>query len=553
VNDLGEVVESVRSVAPLLPVGIFVTDPDGLCAWVSDRWSELSGLGLEDALGTGWAAALHDEDRDRVFAEWTESAATRTPFSSEYRFRRPDETTPWVRGRATAVTDSAESIIGYVGSIMDISDRVASETRFRLLAENATDTIVRADRHGRLTYVSPMSRLLGYEPDELIGLGLASLIHSDDLHLFADRLVLFEKDELRHRRFRIRRRDGDYIWVHGRSQRAIDPDTGVAAEIQTSLRDVTAEVEAEQALRESEERFRCLADATSNGVCISEAGVVVSTNAVFATLLGYEPEELVGMPITRFVEPEHHAALADRVATKSSGPLEFVALRKDGTHFEGAASGRTVSYQGREVRVTTITDLTDVKRTVTLDERRRVARDLHDGLAHELAFVASKARTCVRHSPTPEALLQIANAAERALDEARRAITLLSSSAPERLEVAIAQTAEDLGSRHGMTVSLDLSPTVVVASDTAENLLRILREAMTNAGRHGHARRVAVRLWQNGDVHLVVDDDGCGFVVDQQEHQGFGLLSMQERAHALGGKLLVQSSPGRGTCVEVVV
>ena len=123
-NDLGEVVESIRPVARLLRVGIFVTDPDGSCAWVSERWSELSGLGLEDALGTRWAAALHDEDRDRVFAEWIAAAASGSAFSSEYRFCRPDETTPWVRGRATAVTDSAGSIIGYVGSIMDISDRV---------------------------------------------------------------------------------------------------------------------------------------------------------------------------------------------------------------------------------------------------------------------------------------------------------------------------------------------------------------------------------------------------------------------------------------------
>ena len=98
----------------------------------------------------------------------------------------------------------------------------------------------------------------------------------------------------------------------------------------------------------------------------------------------------------------------------------------------------------------------------------------------------------------------------------------------------MAQTAEDLGSRHRMAVSLDLSPDVVVAGDVAENLLRILREAMTNAGRHGRADRVAVRLWRNGDVHLVVDDDGCGFM-ESTGAPGFGLLSMQERARAMAG------------------
>ena len=76
---------------------------------------------------------------------------------------------------------------------------------------------------------------------------------------------------------------------------------------------------------------------------------------------------------------------------------------------------------------------------------------------------------------------------------------------------------------------------------------------MTNAGRHGRANRVAVRLWQNGDVHLVVDDDGCGFTDGHRERRGFGLLSMQERAQAMAGRLVVASSPGRGTCVEAVI
>ena len=428
---------------------------------------------------------------------------------------------------------------------------MASENRFRQIAEHTTDTVVRLDRTGKVTYISRAAELLGYEPDELAGISMAQLIHPDDLQLFADRDSLFDTDEVRQRRFRAVTRDGEAIWVHARSQRALDPETGEANEIQSSVREITSEIAAEEALRESEERFRCLAEATTDGVCISEEGVVVSANAAFAAMFGYEPDALSGMPVRTFVAPEFHPKLVDRLASNASSPGEFIGVRRDGTLFEGAVTGRSVSYRGRQVRVTTITDLTDVKRTATLEERRRVARDLHDGLAHELAFVVTKARASTR-TPNPETLADIANAAERALDEARRAITVLSSSAPERLDTAVAQTAEDLGSRHQMAVSLDLSPDVVVAGEVAENLLRILREAMTNAGRHGRANRVAVRLWQNGDVHLVVDDDGCGFVEDQRT-RGFGLLSMQERAQAMAGRLLVASSPGRGTCVETVI
>jgi PAS domain S-box-containing protein len=523
VNNLAEVVEAVRAVAHLLPTRVFVTDPTGCYVWGSVLSSEVG-----------------------------EITAVGSPATSDHRMVQPDGAVRWMRCATEALTDDHGAPIGYLSTLTDISDRVESEKRFRQIAEHTTDTVVRVDRTGKVTYISRAAELLGYEPDELAGISMAQLIHPDDLQLFADRDSLFDTDEVRQRRFRAITRDGEAIWVHARSQRALDPDTGEANEIQSSVREITNEIAAEDALRESEERFRCLAEATTDGVCISDEGIIVSTNAAFATLFRYEPGAVVGMPIRAFVEPQFHEPIADRLATVASPSEEFIGIRSDGTRFRGAATGRSVSYQGRSVRVTTITDLTDMKRTVALEERRRVARDLHDGLAHELAFVATKARASLR-TPDSQILAQIANAAERALDEARRAISVLSSSLPERLDVAVAQTAEDLGSRHRMAVSLDLSPDVVVAGEVAENLLRILREAMTNAGRHGHANRVAVRLWRNGDVHLVVDDDGCGFVEDERARRGFGLLSMQERAEAMAGRLLVASSPGRGTCVEAVI
>ncbi len=522
-NNLAEVVEALRAVAHLLPTRIFVTEPNGAYVWGSVVPSEVA-----------------------------EITAAGPPATSDHRMAQPDGAVRWMRCATEALTDDHGALIGHLSSLTDISDRVASETRFRQIAEHTTDTVVRVDRTGKVTYISSAAQFLGYEPDELAGIPMVELIHPDDIHLFADRNSLFDTDEVRQRRFRAITCDGRVIWVHARSQRAFDPETGEANEIQSSVREITNEIAAEEALRESEERFRCLAEATTDGVCISEEGVVVSANAAFAAMFGYEPNAVSGMPVRTFVAPEFHPKLVDRLASNASRPGEFIGVRRDGTRFEGAVTGQNVSFQGRQVRVTTITDLTHMKRTVALEERRHVARDLHDGLAHELAFIATKARASTRTSTDADALRQIANAAERALDEARRAITLLSSSAPERLDTAVAQTAEDLGSRHQMAVSLDLSPDVIVAGEVAENLLRILREAMTNAGRHGRANRVAVRLWQNGDVHLVVDDDGCGFMEDERA-RGFGLLSMQERAQAMAGRLLVASSPGRGTCVEAVI
>ncbi len=193
-----------------------------------------------------------------------------------------------------------------------------------------------------------------------------------------------------------------------------------------------------------------------------------------------------------------------------------------------------------------------LKQRATAEERRRIARELHDGLAHELAFIASKTRGWDGNRPKMLDVRELSGAADRALDEARRAITVLSVPQPQSLGDAVAQTAEDLGARLGVTIDLDLAEDADVPGEVTENLLRIVREAVTNAALHGHASHVRVRLDHGEVVRLVIEDDGRGFDPDAGAgSSGFGLLSMQERAASVGATLSVRSAPQRGTTVEV--
>jgi signal transduction histidine kinase len=190
----------------------------------------------------------------------------------------------------------------------------------------------------------------------------------------------------------------------------------------------------------------------------------------------------------------------------------------------------------------------ELERQATSEERRRVARDLHDGLAHELAFIASKAR----RGGAPSAMKELSGAADRALDEARRAITVLSLSAPQSLVAALTQTAEDLGARLGIPVLVDLDEDVEVDADVAEQLLRIVREGLTNAAVHADAHYVTVTLRESTDgCRLVIADDGRGFDPGNVDPTRFGLVSMRERAESLGGSFSVDSATGRGTRLEV--
>jgi PAS domain S-box-containing protein len=120
-----------KILAETSPVCIINTDAQMNCLYVNQCWSEITGLSLENAAGTGWASTIHPDDRERVFPEWERAASERVPFKSEYRFVRPDGTIAWVIAQAVAEIGSAGEITGYVGTITDISDRKQAEVALR--------------------------------------------------------------------------------------------------------------------------------------------------------------------------------------------------------------------------------------------------------------------------------------------------------------------------------------------------------------------------------------------------------------------------------------
>ncbi len=128
---------------------------------------------------------------------------------------------------------------------------------------------------------------------------------------------------------------------------------------------------------------------------------------------------------------------------------------------------------------------------------------------------------------------------------------MLSVTRPQSLDDAISQTVEDLGSRLGLAWDLELADDVEVPGEVTENLLRIVREAITNAASHGASEHVRVSLERAQQLRLVIEDDGCGFDPGHERAGGFGLQSMHERAASVGAELSVESAPEHGTRVAV--
>jgi signal transduction histidine kinase len=184
------------------------------------------------------------------------------------------------------------------------------------------------------------------------------------------------------------------------------------------------------------------------------------------------------------------------------------------------------------------------------DERRRIARELHDGVAQELALIRRRTPWLAER---PSAVApEIIAATERALAESRRAIDVLSRPRDEPLDQALAREARLATAGTGVALALELPAGVRVEPSVGENLVRIAREAIANAARHSGAGTIRVELAGGRPLCVRVVDDGTGFEpASGAPRGGYGLVGMRERAKAIGADLTLRSRPGAGTEVRV--
>jgi signal transduction histidine kinase len=227
---------------------------------------------------------------------------------------------------------------------------------------------------------------------------------------------------------------------------------------------------------------------------------------------------------------------SDWVYTGDLFRIGFYAVLFTGSIREIGSYGRTLSH------------------AVVLEERRRIARDLHDGLAQEIAYISRNLDSLADALANEDVIGRLRGAIARAQTESRRAINALAPRGTESADFALAEAASEVAERFKLDLDLDLAAGVQVSAMRREALVRIACEAITNAAVHSGERRVRLSLERDGArVRLRVKDGGSGFDPAVTNGGGFGLTAMRERARAVGGELRVQSTPGRGTEVEVAL
>ncbi len=188
------------------------------------------------------------------------------------------------------------------------------------------------------------------------------------------------------------------------------------------------------------------------------------------------------------------------------------------------------------------------------EERARVAREIHDGLAQYLFALSTHVSMLERGAPLDEMLPRLKQASTAAQQEAHFAVLALSSasgSAP--FDAALRRYVDFLAADGVLEVELDIDPSVRLAPDEQIEIFRIVQEGLANARRHAGARSAWVTIEQRGGRRVVgVRDDGVGFEGDEPG-AGQGLKNMRSRAVSIEGGFTLRSAPGRGTSIEVIL
>ncbi|MDA1036289.1 MAG: PAS domain S-box protein, partial [Chloroflexi bacterium] len=586
---LRESEERFRSLFEAAPIGIQIVKAGSQVPFGNGALAKILDRSLEVVDGVHLREFRHPAYPPEIVNTESDLETGTDQLGYERVFKRPDGTAVWCQVTAAAVRNDDGSLKQIIRMIEDVTARkraeeelAGSERRFRNLFDQAPMGIATLDADGIILRSNQtLPQILGFDVTELEGHPFKDRAQNGVSRGMYDRIVAGEI-EIDRSEWNLEPRPNAAEWVRFTTTSVRDDDGDFEYGV-SMVEDISERKRFERELLASQEQFKMLFETVPVGIALLDPdGVVRQANAAMGEILGCAVTEILGrrlrywldegMPLSATTTEMMHAKSLDQ----GEGEAEF--RKGDGSVITGRQKTISIRDANGAIRyfIRTFEDVTqqrEVQRRIArqiktdgqADERERIARDMHDTVVQDLTAIAMRLELAKKMAEAGQPglaqhLESTDEFARATLRNARDVVwdlwtdVISGSSFSQALEFQAEREAASAGVGFSFEQSGDIRelPRPVQAA-----LLRIVREAANNVGKHAAASSVSVKLMYLPEaVRLEVLDDGIGFDLTNRRANdlgGFGLTSMFERAKLVGGAVEVDRGHEGGTLLSVTV
>jgi len=445
-----------------------------------------------------------------------------------------------------------------------------TEEKYRTFSDFATNWEFWIDPLDHIIYCSPFcERITGYTSAEFEQNSelYFTIIHPDDARIYQEhKSKEMQVNACDHElQYRIIRKDGTVRWI-GHFCRPVFDDAGDFRGVRGSNKDITARKKMEELLTTSNKKYQLLSENITDGIFICKKGKFEYTNSATYDIFGYKGRELEKMKLTQLVVSDYNEKLEKILYSTEkvnrSCSIEVECLKKDFTIItveillSYVASDKTVYGVIHDITEKKEFQKNMVKAIIQTEEKERshFSKELHDGLGPLLSTIKLYLQ-CSERLTNSKTRKEIIGKAGEIIEEALSTVKEISSKLSPHLltnyglNPAIRSFVDKLNATAATNIIFESNFVRRIDVEIETAFYRAVIECINNTLKYASANHVYIQLIDFGDqIQLQYKDDGIGFDLTEtlKKHTGLGLFNMQNRLHTFGGKVDLQSEPGRG-------
>jgi len=583
--------EQFRKLTESSPVLIWMSDKEGMCIYFNKQWLNFRGRTMEQEKGTGWSEGIHPDDKNNTLEIYHSAFNKRESFEIEYRMLNRNNEYRWIYDKGAPMYNNTGKFLGYIGSCIDISKRKKaekqleeSEAKFRKLfrESNAINLIIDSES-GQIKAANDSARkFYGYENLESMSIHEINQLPVEEVQ--REMQYAYQKNKnLFYFRHKLANGEIRNVEVH-----STPLEIEGTKSLFSIMHDITERLRAEEALRQSEEKFKKIVNTLPQFVSYVDNNLIYRVvNKTYLDRFNLKENEIVGRHVIDILGTEGFEKSKPYIKKVLKG--ERVQFKEQFTYpaqIKANMEGTLIPEFDQKGEIsgfyTVLSDITHHIKTQELlkksrnqlrklsvhqqemleKERSYIARQIHDELGQNLTAIHMGLAIMRKHITRKDRQLfsklqELSHITQATLSRIKKLSTELRPQLIDDMGLiaAIEWHSGNFEKSTNITCKTELTiEETDIPKEMAIHIFRILQEGLTNVYKHAEADSVNITLKKaDNSIHLIIKDDGKGIQEeDFQKSSSFGIQGIEERARLMNGTLtLCEKDPGTLVHVEI--